>query len=109
MLPPIGLAMPPNAGLNERLPRVEGQITFRPGHQAGQEVASERIIRPVWAVENGIVIARLDRIVARVGDRVVLQAELEPSADDAASYRGAPEFTHVVVGATPVLHVGRRK
>jgi len=154
---PIGLAMPPNAGLNERLPRAEGQITFRPGSAAGQEVASERVIRPVWAVDNGIVIARLgisrgftvtlddgrivaiptgrvrlvdrggrtqrvavelphpdvvarlDRIVARVGDRVVLQAELEPSADDAASYRGAPEFTHVVVGATPVVHVGRRK
>jgi hypothetical protein len=51
------------------------------------------------------VVARLDRVAARVGDRVGLQAELAVHADHSASYRDAPSHSYVVTGAAPVVHL----
>ncbi len=151
---PIGLAVDPLAGLPECAALPGRIIAGARRSAAAAEVAWERLIRPVWAPERGLVIARLgltagftitlddgrivaapagrvrlvdlggrtqrvavevphpdvlarlDRVAARVGDRIGLQAELVPRTDDAASYRGAPAFTHVCTGATPVLLLG---
>jgi hypothetical protein len=51
------------------------------------------------------VLARLDAIELRDGDRVELQAELAPAGEAGASYRLAPTSTHTALG-TPVLYVG---
>jgi hypothetical protein len=51
------------------------------------------------------VIGRLDRVAARVGDRVGLQAVLAARTDVSASYRDAPAFTHEVIGGTPVVRL----